>query len=283
MDIQRESEYVSEDVPYYQGDIIKIEQNQNGVGPKLGIVINADCDLANEKTDGVVAFLPIYSFHDYLDKFWAPIYIQNVIVTSARNIRSLVSNENFQECDNNHDTLLAWIKDDGANPVYNSLSQSFGLHGKKSIQLRRELQKLEICLTLVDNAIICLKKLFQLEDNPQTYARNQVNNAKKSMGEGHFFISDLVGSDAVGFVVRMRRIYTIPMEDLYASTSDQMSKSSGDKLTAVRVARLSPLYRIKVIQLFAQQYSRVGLPDDFTELSKIAVEDLVETLVGEIK
>lgn len=283
MDSQRETEQVPEQVPYSQGDIIKIEQRQDGVGPSLGVVINADCDLAHDKTDGVIAFLPIYLFHDYLAEFWAPVHLQNIITASAQVVRALVSNDSAQEYNDKYDTLFEWLKLEGVEAVYTSLSTSAHLRGKKSEQLHRELQKLEICLESEDDAITRFKKLCRLENNPQAYARNHVTSAKKAMGEGHFFISDLVGSASVGFVIRMRRIYTIPMEDLYASTSEQMSKSPGDRLTAVRVARLTQLYRVKVIQLFAQQYSRVGLPDDVTVLSKIAIEDLVEKLTGETK
>jgi len=60
-----------------------------------------------------------------------------------------------------------------------------------------------------------------------------------------------------------------------------MSKSQGDKPTAVRVARLTERYRFKVLQLFSQQYSRIGLPDEITELSELVIDDLVAEFTGD--
>ena len=117
-------------------------------------------------------------------------------------------------------------------------------------------------------------------DDPASYARSQITNAKKSMGEGHFFVSELVDDHSVGFVIRMRRIFTLPEEDYFVATSDQMSKSQGDRPTAVRIARLTELYRFKVLQLFTHQYSRIGLPDEVTALSTLAIDDLVSHFAG---
>jgi hypothetical protein len=100
------------------------------------------------------------------------------------------------------------------------------------------------------------------------------------MGDGHFFISELIDDANVGFVVRMRRIYTLPEADYFVSTSEQRSRSEGDRPTAVRVGRLTGLYRFKILQLFAQQYSRIGLPDEVTALGSLAIDDLVEQFAG---
>src|SRR5690606_4470775 len=112
--------------------------------------------------------------------------------------------------------------------------------------------------------------------DPVTYAKTHITAAKKTMGDGHFFISELIDDTNVGFVVRMRRIYTLPEVDYFVSTSEQRSQSEGDRPTAVRVGRLTGLYRFKLLQLFAQQYSRIGLPDDVTALGSLAIDDLVE-------
>ncbi|RUX78136.1 hypothetical protein EOA25_38970 [Mesorhizobium sp. M2A.F.Ca.ET.040.01.1.1] len=100
------------------------------------------------------------------------------------------------------------------------------------------------------------------------------------MGDGHFFISEIIDDTNVGFVVRMRRIYTLPEVDYFVSTSVQRSRSDGARPTAVRAGRLTGLYRFKLLQLFAQQYSRIGLPDEVTALGALAIDDLVEQFAG---
>ncbi|MCB0361003.1 MAG: hypothetical protein KDD44_15245, partial [Bdellovibrionales bacterium] len=77
-----------------------------------------------------------------------------------------------------------------------------------------------------------------------------------------------------------RRIYTLPVAQYFVSESEQKSQSTGDRPTAVRIARLTELYRFRLIQLFAYQFSRVGLPDEVTALSALAVDDLVQRFAG---
>jgi hypothetical protein len=69
-----------------QGDIIALEYPEGKTGPELGVVINADCDLANGKTDGTIAYLPIFSFRQYLDLFWAPGHLTTTVAESEHRI-----------------------------------------------------------------------------------------------------------------------------------------------------------------------------------------------------
>jgi len=47
---------------------------------------------------------------------------------------------------------------------------------------------------------------------------------------------------------------------------------------AIRIAKLTNLYRFKVAQLFAYQFSRIGLPDEITALNEVAVQAAVLNL-----
>ena len=82
----------------------------------------------------------------------------------------------------------------------------------------------------------------------------------------------------VGWNVLLGRQKNSQVKSLVTSTSSQRANSDGKSTTAVRFARLTPLYQFKVAQLFAQQFSRIGLPDDITALADVAVEVLVSKL-----
>ncbi|WP_426029589.1 hypothetical protein [Caulobacter sp. DWP3-1-3b2] len=237
------------------------------------MIINADCDLANRKTDGVVAILPIYPFDDYLAQFWAPGHVAEVAAQATQSVLDLIDDEDGS-------ALQDWLRDTDAEQVADALTQRAGLKKAQALKLVSELERLAICLAADKTFIARFKELCRAAQNPQAYARTQITSAKKTMGEGHFFISDLVDHPAVGFVIRMRRIYTLPDQDLFTSTSAQRSGSGGDQATAVRVARLTPLYQFKVLQVFAQQYSRIGLPDEISALGTLAIDDLVATFTG---
>lgn len=259
--------------PLSQGDILQLEWPETTSGPTLGIIINADCDLSHAKTDGVIAVLPIYTFNDYLARFWAAGHVSDVIAAASASVLKIIG-------DTDEDALHQWVKAVGAAQVSQVLSATKTLKSAARATLNHELLKLGIALNETLPAIERFAGLCKAAPNPSTYARGQISAAKKAMGEGHFFISDLIDHSSVGFVVRMRRIYTLPENDVFTSTSAQRSRSSGERVSALRVARLTPLYRFKIIQLFAQQYARIGLPDEVTALSTLAIDDLVASYTG---
>lgn len=268
-----ETERIPQHHPRGQGDIIKIEWPDGEVGPGLGLVINADCDLAHSKTDGVITFLPIYSFKDYLANFWAKSHIEEVISTATDCVMKISE-------DKDGSTLHEWLRSSSHQAVCESIAKYKSLKPNKVAQLGFELHRLAIALNGAQDAIERFRSICKANPDPAKYARIQITSAKKAMGDGHFFISDLVDQHSVGFVVRMRRVFTLPEHDLFVSESEQQSRSDGNRVTAIRIARLTELYRFKVLQLFAQQYSRIGLPDDVTMLSALAIDDLVDTFAG---
>lgn len=271
--VQTETEKVAHGDVLSQGDIVQIEWPEGETGPTLGVIINADCDLAHDKTDGVVALAPIYSFEEYLADFWAPGHVRDVAISAAQAVLKLAG-------DTDEEALRAWLCVSDVEVVANSLTEYRRLKPAQIAKLKLELHRLAVCLDETQTPISKFKALCGAAENPAGYARSQLTAAKKAMGEGHFFVSDLVGHPALGFVVRLRRVYVLPVEDVFTSTSLQRSRSDGERATAVRIARFTSLYRFRVLQLFAQQYSRVGLPDELSALSALAVDDLVATYSG---
>jgi hypothetical protein len=270
---QTETERVAQKEPWAQGDIVQIEWPEGSTGPALGIVMNADCDLAHGRTDGVFAIVPVYPFSDYLAKFWAPGHIDDMIASATRSALEVIEDDDTA-------ALHTWLRNDGSEHVATALVASKKLKKNQAEKLERDLGKLVICLDESASLIARFQALCRADSNPAKYARTQITAAKTAMGDGHFFISDLVEHPSVGFVVRMRRIYTLPERDMFQSISNQRSASSGDRPTAVRIARLTELYRVKVVQVFAQQYSRIGLPDEISALGALAIDDLVASLTG---
>lgn len=274
MTIDRETERVPQENPWGQGDVVRVEWPDGETGPQFGAVINADCDLEHGKIDGVIAFLPIYRFHDYLAEFWAKGHNREVCRSASQAALKLAG-------DSDEAALHTWLSTTEATAVASSIAKYKKLKVANATKLERHLERLSICLDTERTEIAKFRDICRSDPKPETYARAQINSAKKSMGESHFLISDIVDDPSVGFVIRMRRIYTILEEYCFKSKREQMSKSQGNSPTAVRVARLTERYRFKVLQLFSQQYSRIGLPDEMTELGDLVVDDLVANFAGD--
>ncbi len=269
MTAKRETERVQPTEVRAQGDIIRIEHAGPSTDPTLGVVINADCDLANRKLDGVIAYLPMYPFKDYLARFWAPGHIAEVRDQATSKVIKALGDEGHAA-----ENLHAWIVTDGAEAVGSVLAKSPRLKRSHITGLVHDIRRLAIALEDEVDPFSRFLALCRVEPDGPAYTRTHLSAARKAMGEGHFQISDLVEHPDIGFVIRMRRIYTIAEGLCFRSRAEQLARSGGAETTAVRIGRLTELYRFKVAQLFAQQFSRIGLPDEITALGTLAIEDI---------
>ena len=267
---KRETERVLPGEPRAQGDILRIEHAASDDGPVLGVVINADCDLENGKLDGVIAYLPMYPFKEYLARFWAPGHVAEVMSAATKRIVAVVGDQGTAAA-----SLHSWITTAGHEAVSAALISSLALRKSQEESLAQDVRRVAIALDEAADPLSRFLSLCRAERNASAHARTQLVAAKKSMGEGHFHISDLVEHPDIGFVIRMRRIYTVPDRLCFMSVSEQRAESGGAETTAVRIGRLTERYRFKVAQLFAQQFSRIGLPDEVTALAGLAIDDIV--------
>ncbi|BAM90985.1 hypothetical protein S58_50060 [Bradyrhizobium oligotrophicum S58] len=260
-----ETEVTQSTAPFLQGDIIRLLPESERPDPALGVIINADCDLVNCKIDGFVSYFPVYSFSRYFEKFWIPTYIE------ARRLELL--NQVTQICalqTDNYDALTNWLRDDAANIVIENLSKTYSVRPNTIAPKIAELSLIERSNTF-DARL--LERIFEEQhlEKKDAFAK-LARRALKNLGDGNFFINEIAGLDQIGFVIRMRRIYGIDAEHVHPSPPSITSPGKHTSLHAVRIAKLSNLYRFKMAQLFSYQFSRIGLPDEITRLNEIAAE-----------
>jgi hypothetical protein len=252
-----------------QGDILLLDGFGSApASPSYGIIINADCDLANGKTDGVIAILPVYTFERYLEAFWIPNHLRGElqkVVQATLKLCKIPESES--------DALILWLKETNHLEASAALIETHGLVVAKHAELH-ELCRL-VAMLLSQPGFHGFEGYCRTQKDPKAYARKHLDAAKKAMGEGHFFLSEIAGQPGIGFVVRMRRIISLAEANCFKSLPDLRSNTSQDIKAGARVARLSPTYQYRVAQLFAYQYSRIGLPDEVTALSTLAIEELV--------
>lgn len=255
-----------------QGDIIVIEpiigQGETS-SPSLGVLINADCDLAHNKLDGVLAYLPIYTYAEYLESYWAPEFIR---ISLTASIKSVLEKIGAEESEAEKENLIRWVGQTDVNEVLSMLDP------KVKNRVTKDLTRIKISLNSSASYLDRFSLLSKEEAKPDDYLKKHLDAAYKQMGEGHFFINDINHVPDIGFVVRMRRIYTISTESCFRSKSEQQAKSDGKSVTAHRIARLSSLYQFKIAQLFAHQYSRIGLPDEISNLNQTVMKLIAEKL-----
>lgn len=273
-----ETESCPQHEPLLQGDVLKFEKQTSSHPFNLAVVINADCDMENGKHDGVLALLPIFRFTEYITKFWLPQFVDCAIHDASEQIKTLCSLD-----EKNIEELKRWIASPQGVSSFDKSKflERFELDRKKSTQASDALDRLKNALASRTLTSLNALKNFapkDSEDNHKKYIKSQVTSAFKGMGEGHFFISELKGDDDIGFVVRMRRIYSIEADFCFKSHSDYQALHASQSGGAYRLCRLSPSYKFKLAQLFALQFSRIGLPNELTSLSSLAIDNATNSV-----
>ena len=257
--------------PFLQGDIIRlVDRDERDADPAYGIIINADCDLAHCKIDGVVSYLPLFSFDYYFQTFWIPAYIAERKYELLQSVAQICELEKEQS-----DDLANWIHEDAPSAVVAKLAAAYSVREGALRPKILELHTIEQC---PNHDLQLLVRLIELQGRTKDeLLPKYATRALKSLGDGHFFINEIVDVPSIGFVARMRRIYSISADLVYPSISQFRLRTSNapETIFAVRIAKLSNLYRFKIAQLFAYQFSRIGLPDEITALNEIAVQAAV--------
>lgn len=273
-----ETEKAEPSAPIRQGDILKVECPSSETSPKLGVVINADCDLAHGKTDGVIAYLPIYSFEEYLELFWIPSFMKEVVHINSSKIIKIFGCNNADVSE-----VPEWLKFSEPDEVEAKIAAAYSSVKINRDELRNCLRRIHACVRNEFSPLVGFSLLCKEEDDPQKFALKKIKEAKKNMGDGHFFVSEIYGLEKIGFVVRMRRIYALSAERCFTSHASQHALSAVDVVTAARISRFTKLYQFKIAQLFALQFSRIGLPDEITDLGEIAMDDIAARITRGVK
>lgn len=264
-----ETELAPNENKFRQGDIIKLYGVEHA---DYGVIINADCDLANNKTDGHIAYIPLFSFQDFINRFWFGDEVKTIRKQCENNLlRYFDSATEVQE-------LAEWLAKENPDIVFDALSSSLALKKQSDADdLERLVKKLHV--SIHDNGLCALRKIYSLEKNPEKHAETQLGKLRSNLGEGHMMISSVVGLSDLGFVLRMKRIFSIDESSCYKLMSKYLIESPDDKsIAAVRIARLTPTYKYKAAQVFANSFSRIGLSDEITRLNDLAILDVVQNL-----
>lgn len=261
---------------FRQGDILRFEGGDERRSYSRGVIINADCDLENNKLDGVIAYLPLYSFEEYLEHFWIKQYVDQVKNNHLKWILDLCGLDSSSS--SNQNDIVEWLSYSDSESIATKLIAQHGLKSKELEAIKVRLDKLRHCVDPLGRSLTHFHVYCSWEKDPAAFALKQLIAAKNSMGDDHFFLSEVLGEREIGFVVRMRRIYTINVHQCFTSTSAQLTSSDGNSLSAVRIAKLTTLFQFKIAQIFALQYSRIGLPNEMTALNNLVLDTLAVDL-----
>jgi hypothetical protein len=246
---------------------------------KLGVVITADCDIAQGKAGGQFTALEILPMASYIHGTWAEEQLRKLIEKRSKNLCDQINIEirKLQPCLSSlsPDSLAIWLRNTSAEEI---LLRVTGNPVSADSKLLRELNGLAYALGTDENmsALSRLKTAWQFFGIEERRQVEIFRTALKGSGGFHdfFVLPELPRQSGLGFIVMLRSIWTIKSIDIFLTEQDARIYNRPDAFH--RLGRLNDGIRFSVTQKLAFLFSRIGMTNDFESACDTAIECTAE-------
>ncbi|MNJ26438.1 hypothetical protein D3C77_209210 [compost metagenome] len=258
-----------------QGDIIRKLNPKNGETERLGIVITADCDIAQKKAGERYTWLEIMSMTAYVEGPWAQDQLRKLSQKRANGVCEYL-NAQIRKREPGltpltHGSLAQWLLTKSAEQIYKSATGKAPIADDKNL---RDLRGFALTVSTDENqsAFSRLKAAWALFGTDERTQQDSVRNAFKDSGgfQDYFVLPELPRETGLGFVVMLRSMWSIMAPDLYLTEQDARINDRPDAFH--RLGRLNDGIRYSITQKLAFLFSRIGMPKTFESACEAAAE-----------
>jgi len=264
-----------------QGDIIRKLNPETGEAERLGVVITADCDIAQRKASERYTWLEITPMAAYIDGPWAQEQLRKLSEKRSNEICEYL-NGRISKLEPGlaaltHESLVRWLRDKTADEI---MARATGHAPAEDDQRLRALRGFALTVSNNENqsAFNRLKAAWALFGLKEKELQERVCDALKDSGgfQDYFVLPELPRQTGLGFVVMLRSMWTIMASDLYLTEQDARINDSPHAFH--RLGRLNDSIRFSITQKWAFLFSRIGMPTTFESACKAAAEITVEEI-----
>lgn len=264
-----------------QGDIIRKLNSKTGEIEKLGIVITADCDIAQKKAGERYTWLEIVPMAAYIEGPWAQEQLRKLSEKRSKTICEYLNGQIRKLRPDlaalTHESLVQWLYSKTAEEILTSATGQAPTADGKPL---RDLQGFALTVSTdeTQSAFSRLKAAWILFDIGENKQQENVRDAFKDGGgfQDYFVLPELPRQPGLGFVVMLRSMWTIMASELYLSEQDARIHDHPDAFH--RLGRLNDGIRFSITQKLAFLFSRIGMPKAFESACETAAELTVEKL-----
>lgn len=262
-----------------QGDIIRQLNPKNGLTERLGIVITADCDIAQKKNGERYTWLEIVPMAAYVEGPWAQEQLRKLSEKRSKGVLDYL-NAQIRKRDPSltaltHEALVLWLRSKSAEEILASTTGKSPAAGDKQL---RDLQAFALTVSSdeTESAFSRLKGAWTLYGTDEKSQQDSVRNAFKDSGgfQDYFVLPELPRETGLGFVVMLRSMWSLMANDLYLTEQDARINDRPDAFH--RLGRLNDGIRFSITQKLAFLFSRIGMPTTFESACETAAELTVE-------
>jgi hypothetical protein len=274
-------EHIEDTEEVRQGDIIRKINARTGEMEKLGIVITADCDIAQNKAGERYNWLEIMPMAAYIEGPWASEQLRKLSEKRSQAIREYLNSQICQRKPGlrvlTHESLVQWLLTKSAEEILTITTDQE--HAADSKQLRH-LKGFALTLNANTNssAFRRLKEAWTLFDYEEKKQQETVRSAFRDGGgfQDYFVLPELPRQPGLGFVVMLRSIWSLMATDLYLCEQDARIYDRPHAFH--RLGRLNDGIRFSITQKMAFLFTRIGMPKTFETACETAAEIIVEEL-----
>ncbi|SFP20367.1 hypothetical protein SAMN04488056_1303 [Cohaesibacter marisflavi] len=267
-----------------QGDIFSI-QSTNEEHEKWAVLLTKDCDIVQEKFGSHLTYLPIYSFNEYIEKYYSP---KKIEILKSENMKNVINTFKYLIGDEKEafelteESLQEWISDEGIEGICGC----FESNNKKKGDLDKYLRTFSI---LTDSSARKYsnnnwRRILDVHlsngKNEDKIKKEICNHILKSMGDEFIFVPELPEVDSAGFIIHLREIKSIDCSQVFASAYNA-KKIGATFPRLIRIGRFSDYLRFSIAQNAALLFSRIGMEENFEVDRKIMVDLASESAVKE--
>lgn len=264
-----------------QGDVIK-KTSDAGVSV-YGVILTADCDIAQNKSRGKITWLEIVSVRRYIEDYWSEEQLTKLSEKYGRVVRDSL-NSKIRKVDEKlapmqQDSLAEWLRFEGAEEIVRKV---YG--DEKSAEIDK-VKQLLIGLTLslgvngVGPSFSRLSAAWDLFGVSVAKRREALTNLFKSSGgfQDYFLLPELPGVLGYGYVVLLRSISTLDIEEVFVSEVD--ARINDQPNAFFRLGRLHDGIRFAIAQKMAFLFSRIGMPTSYEEACEVSLNMVIDELL----
>lgn len=262
-----------------QGDIIRQLNPKNGLTERLGIVITADCDIAQKKNGERYTWLEIVPMATYVEGPWAQEQLRKLSEKRSKGVLEYLNGQ-IRKRDPSltaltHEALVLWLRSKSAEEILASTTGKSPGAGDKQL---RDLQAFALTVNSdeTQSAFSRLKGAWTLYGTDEKSQQDNVRNAFKDSGgfQDYFVLPELPRETGLGFVVMLRSMWSLMANELYLTEQDARINDRPDAFH--RLGRLNDGIRFSITQKLAFLFTRIGMPTTFESACETAAELTVE-------
>lgn len=276
---------VGDDRPIRQGDVFQWLTPSSDPWAQFGVVITADCDIAHEKHRGILSYVPVLLFTEYLAQFYLPRKLETALTAVRAQLNKQIRAYQQQNLSAFTEPVsdaaaLGWVRSVPAQQIADQLGVPQGKTRDKFIALADDYLLSDQALhdgtfkALLD-AVLRLRSR-QNADKSKLYTAlwREIDEYATHLPSDAFFIRSLSHNNMGGYVAYLRLVREISHKHIATRYTDLRDSA----VIARRISHLGSPYIYSLTQQLATVFSAIGLPTEYEDSRRQLVEQVANNI-----